>query len=66
MDRVEKFISNCKAPVPEKEYRPLTHEEMETRKDIIEYLLNNKSKVNYTERVFNKLEIILSQLNGGN
>lgn len=65
MDRVEKFISNCKSPVAEKVYRPVTSEEIETKKDIIEYLLNNKNKVGYTERVFNKLEIILSQLQGG-
>ena len=65
MDRVEKFISNCKEPAKEKVYRPLTSEEIETRKDIIEYLLSHKDVVNYTERVFNKLELILSDLLGG-
>ena len=62
MYRVEKFICNCKEPTKEKVYRPLTSEEIETRKDIIEYLLSHKDLVNYTERVFNKLEIILHDL----
>ena len=64
MDRVEKFISKCKEPPKEKIYRPITSEEIETRKDIIEYLLSHKDVVNYTERVFNKLEIILHDLGG--
>ena len=64
MGRVEKFISKCKEPPKEKIYRPLTSEEIETRKDIIEYLLSHKDVVNYTERVFNKLEIILNELGG--
>ena len=63
MDRIEKFISKCKEP-KEKIYRPLTSEEIETRKEIIEYLLSHKDVVNYTERVFNKLEIILHDLGG--
>ena len=63
MDRVEKFISKCKEP-KEKIYRPLTSEEIETRKFIIEYLLSHKDEVKYTERVFNKLEIILHELGG--
>ena len=65
MDRVEKFISKCKEPPKEKIYRPITSEEIETRKHIIEYLLSHKDVVNYTERVFNKLEIILNELLGG-
>ena len=64
MDRVEKFISKCKEPPKEKIYRPLTSEEIETRKFIIEYLLSHKDVVNYTERVFNKLELILNELGG--
>ena len=62
--RVEKFISNCKTS-EEKIYRPLTTEEIETKKDIIEYLLKHKEIVNYTERVYNKLENILNELLGG-
>ena len=65
MDRVERFISKCKEPPKEKVYRPLTSEDIETKKEIIEYLLNNKEIVNYSERVFNKLEIILNDLSGG-
>ena len=65
MYRVEKFICNCKKPPKEKVYRPITSEEIETRKDIIEYLLTHKDVVNYTDRVFNKLEIILNDLLGG-
>ena len=65
MDRVKKFISNCKEPPKEKVYRPLTSEDIETKKEIIEYLLNNKEIVNYTQRVYNKLECILNDLIGG-
>ena len=65
MDRVKKFISKCKEPPKEKVYRPLTTDDIETKKNIIEYLLNNKEIVNYTERVYNKLEIILNDLSGG-
>ena len=63
--RVEKFISNCKEP-KEKVYRALTKEEIETKKNIIEYLLKHKEIVNYTDRVYNKLECILNELLGGN
>lgn len=62
--RVENFISKCKVP-EEKVYNPLTPEDIETKKDIIEYLLNNKNKVGYTERVYLKLENILNDLIGG-
>ena len=65
MDRIEKFISKCKEPQKEKIYRPITSEEIETRKDIIEYLLSHKDVVNYTDRVFTKLEFILNELLGG-
>ena len=61
MDRVKKFITNCKPP-KEKVYRPLTSEDIETKKEIIEYLLNNKEIVNYSERIFNKLECVLNEL----
>ena len=66
MDRVEKFISKCKEPPKDKVYRPLTREEIETKKNIIEYLLNHKEIINYSERVFSKLENILNELLGGN
>ena len=62
--RVEKFISNCK-PTEEKVYNPLTKEDIETKKNIIEYLLKHKEIVNYTERVYNKLECILNEMLGG-
>ena len=64
MDRVEKFISKCKEPQKEKVYRPLTEEELQARKEILQYILSNRNEVNYTERVFNKLEIILHDLGG--
>ena len=63
--RIEKFISNCK-PSEEKVYRPLTKEDIETKKNIIEYLLKHKEIVNYTDRVYNKLECILNEMLGGN
>ena len=65
MDRVEKFISKCKEPPKEKEYRPITEEEIQTKKEILQYILSNRNVVNYTERVFNKLEIILNELMEG-
>ena len=65
MDRVEKFISKCKEPPKEKIYNPLTKEDIETKKNIIEYLLTHKQQVNYTERVYIKLENILNDLLGG-
>ena len=65
MDRVEKFISKCKEPAKEKIYRPITEEELETKKEILQYILSNRNEVKYTERVFNKLEIILNELMEG-
>lgn len=65
-NRVEKFISKCKEPPKEKVYRPLTTEELETKKNIIEFLLKHKEIVNYSERVYNKLECILIEMLGGN
>ena len=65
MDRIEKFISNCKEPAKEKVYRPLTEEELQTKKEILQYILSNRNVVKYTDRVFNKLEIILNDLLGG-
>ena len=64
-NRVEKFISKCKS-TEEKIYMPLTTEEIETKKNIIEYLLKHKEIVNYTDRVYNKLECILNEMLGGN
>ena len=65
MYRVEKFICNCKEPPKEKVYRPLTEEELQTKKEILQYILSNRNEVNYSERIFNKLEIILNDLMGG-
>ena len=65
-NRMEKFISKCKEPPKEKVYRPLTKEDIETKKDIIEYLLKHKEIVNYTDRVYNKLECIFNEMLGGN
>ena len=64
MDRVEKFISKCKEPTKEKIYRPITEEELQVKKEILQYILSNRNVVKYTERVFNKLEIILNELGG--
>ena len=66
MNRVENFISKCKEPPKEKVYRPITPGEIETKKNIIEYLLKHKEIVNYSERVYNKLECILNEMLGGN
>ena len=63
--RVEKFISKCK-PTEEKIYNTLTREDIETKKNIIEFLLKHKEIVNYTDRVYNKLECILNEMLGGN
>ena len=65
-DRMGKFISKCKEPPKQKIYRPLTREDIETKKNIIEYLLKHKEIVNYTDRVYNKLECILNEMLGGN
>lgn len=65
MDRVEKFISKCKEPAKERIYRPITEEELQTKKEILQYILSNRNEVKYTDRVFNKLEIILNEMLGG-
>ena len=64
MVNVDKFLQDCKQPV-EKIYRPLSSEDEKVKIEIIQYLLNNKKEVNYTEHIFNKLEIILNDLIGG-
>ena len=64
MINVNDFLKDCKTPI-EKVYRPLSSEDEKVRIEIIQYLLNNKKEVNYTEHVFNKLEIILNDLIGG-
>ena len=63
-NKMEKFISKCKEPPKEKVYNPLTTEEIETKKNIIEYILKHKEVVNYTDRVYNKLECILNEMLG--
>ena len=63
MVNVDKFLKECKTPL-EKIYRPLSSDEEKLKIEIIQYLLNNKKEVNYTEHVFNKLEIILNDLIG--
>ena len=65
MVNVDEFLSKCKQPVKQRDYRPLTSAELETKKNIIEYLLKHKEIVNYTERVYNKLECVLNDLIGG-
>lgn len=65
MTKLDTLLSNCKPP-KEKVYRPLTKEEIETKKNMIEYLLKHKSEVNYSERIFNKLECVLNEMLGGN
>ena len=64
MVNVDKFLKGCKLPI-EKIYRPLSSEDEKVKIEIIQYLLNNKKEVNYTEHIFNKLEIILNDLIGG-
>ena len=65
MVNVKEFLSKCKEPESEKIYRPLSSEDEKVKIEIIQYLLNNKKEVNYTEHIFNKLEIILNDLLGG-
>ena len=64
MVNVDKFLQDCKQPL-ERIYRPLSSEDEKVKIEIIQYLLNHKTKVGYTEHVFNKLEIILNDLIGG-
>ena len=65
MISADEFVKNLK-PIPkQKIYRPLTPVEIETKKNIIEYLLKHKEIVNYTDRVYNKLECILNEMLGG-
>ena len=64
MVSVDKFLKDCKEPI-EKIYRPLSSEDEKIKVNIIEYLLNHKNEVNYSEKIYNKLEIILNDLIGG-
>ena len=64
MVNVDKFLQDCKPPI-EKIYRPLSSEDEKIKVNIIEYLLNHKNEVNYSEKIYNKLEIILNDLIGG-
>ena len=64
MVSVDKFLKDFKEP-KEKIYRPLSSEDEKIKVDIIEYLLNHKNEVNYSEKIYNKLEIILNDLIGG-
>ena len=65
MVNVDKFLKDCKEPI-EKIYRPLSSEDEKIKVNIIEYILNHKNEVNYSEKIYNKLEIILNDLIGGN
>ena len=64
MVSVDKFLKDCKEP-KEKIYRPLSSEDEKIKVNIIEYILNHKNEVNYSEKIYNKLEIILNDLIGG-
>ena len=64
MVNVKEFLNDCKQPI-EKIYRPLSSEDEKIKVNIIEYLLNHKNEVNYSEKIYNKLEIILNDLIGG-
>ena len=64
MVNVDKFLQDCKPPI-ERIYRPLSSEDEKVKIEIIQYLLNHKTEVNYTKNIFNKLEIILNDLLGG-
>ena len=61
---VDKCLKDCKQP-REKIYRPLSSEDEKVKIEIIQYLLNHKTEDNYSEKIFNKLEIILNDLLGG-
>ena len=63
MINVNDFLKDCKTPI-EKTYRALSPEDEKVKIEIIQYLLNHKTEVNYTEKIFNKLEIILNDLIG--
>ena len=65
MVNVEEFLSKCKEPKSEKIYRPLSSEDEKVKIEIIQYLLNHKTEINYSEKIYNKLEIILNDLIGG-
>ena len=64
MVSVDKFLKDGKEP-KEKIYRPLSSEDEKIKVNIIEYILNHKNEVNYSEKIYNKLEIILNDLIGG-
>lgn len=64
MINVDKFLKDCKEP-KEKIYRPISSEDEKIKVNIIEYILNHKNEVNYSEKIYNKLEIILNDLIGG-
>ena len=64
MVNVDKFLQDCKPP-KEKIYRTLSSEDEKVKIEIIQYLLNHKTEVNYTEHIFNKLALILNELLGG-
>ncbi len=64
MVNVDKLLKDCKEPI-EKIYRPLSSEDEKIKVNIIEYILNHKNEVNYSEKIYNKLEIILNDLIGG-
>lgn len=66
MISAEEFIKNLEPIQRQKTIRPLTIEEQQTKVEIIQYLLNNKQEVNYTQRIFDKLERVLNVLLGGN
>ena len=65
MISVDEFIKNLKPLPKEKTIRPLTKEEIETKKEILKYILSNRNEIQYTERVYNKLECILNEMLGG-
>ena len=65
MVNAKEFLSKCKEPQSEKMYRPLSSEDEKVKIEIIQYLLNHKNEVNYTEKIYNKLENILNEILGG-
>ena len=64
MVNVKEFLQDCK-PRIEKIYKHISSEDEKVKIEIIKYLLNHKTEVNYTEKIFNKLELILNDLIGG-
>lgn len=61
VDRVNKFIKNCKEP-QEKEYHKLTKEHYDLIPILIKDILDNKDKLELSDRVVNNLKNKLNEI----